>query len=77
MALAALGWVLADEPRRTRLLDLTGLTPDGLRAGLGDGSALAAVLDFLMNHEPDLIAAADALGLQPQDLATARERLTS
>jgi hypothetical protein len=33
LALAALGWVLQDESRAERLLALTGLTPDELRAG--------------------------------------------
>ena len=75
MALSALGWVLSDETRASRLLALTGLTPDELRAGLGDPALLVAVLDFLCAHEPDLVAAADALGVTPQDLVAARERL--
>jgi len=33
------------------------------------------VLDFLCAHEPDLIAAAEALGVEPQDLVAAGERL--
>jgi hypothetical protein len=33
------------------------------------------VLDFLCAHEPDLVAAADALGVAPQELAGARARL--
>jgi hypothetical protein len=37
---------------------------------------LGAVIEFLCAHEPDLIAAAAALGVEPQDLAAARERLT-
>jgi hypothetical protein len=73
--LAALGWVLADENRAGRLLALTGLTPDDLRAGLGDPGLLGAVLDFLAAHEPDLVAAAEALGVEPQDFASARGRL--
>ena len=36
---------------------------------------LIATLDFLMAHEPDLIAAADALGVAPQVLATAHHAL--
>ncbi|MBW8753080.1 MAG: DUF3572 domain-containing protein [Sphingomonadales bacterium] len=80
MALSALGWVLADGDRAGRLLALTGLTPEGLRGGLGDPAMLpgilGAVLDFLCAHEPDLVAAADALGVAPQDLAGARERLS-
>ena len=57
------------------MLALTGLTPEVLRGGLSDPAMLAAVLDFLCAHEPDLIAAADALGVTPQALAGARERL--
>ncbi len=75
LALAALGWVLADEDRAARLLDLTGMAPDDLRAQLGEPGTLAAVLDFLCGHEPDLIAAADALGVEPQLLAQARNAL--
>ncbi|MDR2856864.1 MAG: DUF3572 domain-containing protein [Novosphingobium sp.] len=75
LALSALGWVLGDGDRAARLLALTGLTPEALRGGLGDPSLLAAVLDFLCAHEPDLMAAADALGVSPQDLTGARDRL--
>ena len=75
LALGALGWVLADGPRADRLLALTGLTPEDLREGLGDAGVLGAVLDFLAAHEPDLVAAAEALGVEPQALMAARERL--
>ena len=75
LALQALVWVLADDDRAQRLLALTGLTPDALRAGVGDTSLLGAVLDFLCAHEPDLFSAADALGVAPATLAEARERL--
>lgn len=75
LALNALGWIIVDEERASRFLALTGLTPDELRASLGYPSTLAAVLDYLCGHEPDLIAAADALGCAPSELVTARERL--
>lgn len=77
LALAALGWVLEDGARADRLLALTGLTPDDLRDGLGDRAVLAAVLDFLAGHERDLLAAADALGVAPQELAGAAQRLAA
>ena len=54
---------------------LTGLTPDDLREGLGDAAVLGAVLDFLRAYEPDLVAAADALGVTPQELAAAAGEL--
>lgn len=75
IALGALGWILADEPRAERLLGMTGLTPDGLRATLGEPATLAAILGFLVAHEPDLVACADALGLEPQIIAAAAQRL--
>ena len=75
LALAALGWVLGDADRAGRLLALTGLTPDALREGLGDGAVLGAVIDFLGAHEPDLVAAAEALGVAPADLAAVGEKL--
>ena len=75
LALGALGWVLGDEGRAGRLLALTGLTADDLRAGLGDPAVLGAVLEFLSAHEPDLVAAAETLGVEPGELAAAKERL--
>lgn len=75
LALSALGWTLADESRAERLLALTGLGPDDLRARLGEHSLLAAVLGFLEAHEPDLVGAAQALGVSPSDLVEARRRL--
>ena len=62
LALAALGWVLESEERAARYLELTGLDPDSLRAGLADPMILASPLEFLANHEPDLIRAADQHG---------------
>ncbi|MEZ5696198.1 MAG: DUF3572 domain-containing protein [Sphingomonadaceae bacterium] len=75
LALKALGWVLADEQRAERLLSLTGLTPDVLREQLTDRGVLGAVLEFLANHDPDLLLAADALNVPPEKLIEAREKL--
>lgn len=75
LALGALGWVLGDGDRAERLLALTGLDADALRAGLGNPAVLRAVLEFLASHEPDLVAAAAALQVDPTQLMAARERL--
>ena len=75
LALAALGWTLADEGRAQRLLALTGLTPEDLRLRLGDPAVLAAVIRFLEAHEPDLVACAEALGVAPAALVEAGRRL--
>jgi hypothetical protein len=56
---------------------LTGLTPDALRAAVAEPATHRALLDFLCAHEPDLLAAADALGVEPGELAALRGRLAS
>ena len=77
LALQALGWVLQDEDRAQRLLSLTGLDPRQLRSGLEDPALLAALLGFLANHEPDLVACADAIGIAPDRLASTAQTLHS
>jgi hypothetical protein len=67
--------VLADDNRANRFLDLTGLTPEQLRAGVGTRDVQLSVLDFLCAHEPDLVAAAESLGIEPAAIAAAREEL--
>lgn len=77
LALEALGWALTDERRAERLLSLTGLTPERLRHGIGERGVQAAVLEFLANHEPDLVLAADALGTTPETLVAAHRSLSA
>ena len=75
LALGALGWTLSEDRRAGRLVALTGLTPAGMRERLEDRDFLAATLRFLEGHEPDLVGCADALGVTPAALVTAREAL--
>lgn len=75
LALGALGWILTDTDRASRMLALTGLTPDILRHDISEPATLAAVLSFLEAHEPNLIAAAEHIGASPQALVRARMEL--
>jgi hypothetical protein len=75
LALGALGWTLSEDARASRLLALTGITPDLLRERLEDRAFLAAVLRFLEGHEPDLVACAGELGVSPARLVAARAGL--
>ena len=75
LALSALAATLTDERRAKRFLELTGLSPDGIRARLGERSLLASTLAFLENHEPDLIDVAGAIGCKPEALIAARAEL--
>jgi hypothetical protein len=77
LALATLGWILQDGERAQRYLELTGLDPDSLRQGLDNPAVLASALDFLANHEPDLIRAAEALAVTPEELIAARQELSA
>ncbi|VVT04856.1 DUF3572 family protein [Erythrobacter sp. EC-HK427] len=76
IALGALGWILSEEARAQRFLDLTGLTPDGLRAALAEPATHRAVFEFLAAHEPDLLGAAAALGFAPETLVAAGQELS-
>ena len=75
LALGALGWILTDADRASRMLALTGLTPDVLRDGVSESATLAAIITFLESHEPDLIAAAEHIGVKPESLVRARAEL--
>ena len=75
MAFQALAWALMDETRAERLLSITGLTPEGLRASINERGTQAAILSFLEAHEPDLIACAAVIGVSPAVLVHARQEL--
>ena len=71
----ALAWTLAEQARADRMLALTGLSGNDLRERAMEPDMLAALLGFLEAYEPDLIACAEALDVQPADLVQAREAL--
>jgi hypothetical protein len=75
LALRALAWTLVEPDRAMRLLSVTGLEPHDLRARASDPTVLSAALGFLENHEPDLIACAESLGVKPEVLVRARMEL--
>ena len=75
MGLAALAATLGDERRAQRFLDLTGIDVEELRQRAGDPSLLVALLIFLEAHEPDLVAVAEAIAIQPKALVAVRHQL--
>jgi hypothetical protein len=77
LALQLVGWIVADSVRAERMLSLTGLDPADLRTSLTRPATLGALMDFVINHEPDLIACAQDLGVKPAELVAARGRLGS
>lgn len=77
LALVAVEWLMNDSVRAQRYLDFTGLDAEALRNGLTDNSVLGSVLEFLTNHEPDLIMAAEALAVTPEELVSAYQELAT
>ena len=72
LALGALTATLADQRLAERFLSLSGLTPPELRQRATDPALLAALLDFLEAHEPDLVRIAEQIGVKAADLVAAR-----
>jgi hypothetical protein len=77
LALNAFAWILAEDARASRFIALTGAEPAALAAQLGSPGFTSAVFTFLMAHEPDLVACAEALALKPEALAAHGARLNA
>lgn len=75
LLLDALGWVCADPARARRLLDVTGMSADHLRQAVDRPATLAAIGRFLADHEPDLVACANALNVGPGVIIAAANQL--
>lgn len=75
VGLQALVWTIGDADRASRLIAVTGLDPDDLRARAGEPAVLAAVIGYLESYEPDLVACASALDISPEALVAAHAAL--
>ena len=75
LALAALAATLGSERRAQRFVEMTGIGTDELRRRAAEPSLLAALLRFLEAYEPDLVAVAGELGVDPLDLVRARREI--
>ena len=70
-ALCAVSFILSEDALRDRFMALSGLSPDEIRENLQASGFLACVLEFLISHEPDLIAFAENAQIKPADIVTA------
>jgi hypothetical protein len=71
----ALAYIAGDGDLLDRFLALSGLDLEGLKARAQDPTLLGAVLDFLLAHEPDLLAFAADSQIKPESVAQARQKL--
>ena len=65
-AVAILGWLAGEPELLTRFLALTGVMPAEVRNAVNDPGFLAGLIDFLMSHEPTLLAFSEATGIRPE-----------
>ncbi len=65
LAASALSWIAQDPDRLGRFLAMCGVGPAEIRERVSDPSFMGGVLDFLLNHEPDLIEFAEWAGVEP------------
>lgn len=74
-AVAVLTWLASEPEMLGRFLSLTGMRADTLRDSANDPGFYLALLDFLMNHEPTLIAYCEATGTPPERVVVAHRAL--
>ncbi|CAG1011012.1 MAG: DUF3572 domain-containing protein [Rhizobiaceae bacterium] len=75
VGIRALAFVAGDPDRLPRFLSITGIDAGRIRQAAGEPGFLAGVLDFVLAHEPTVIAFAETSGLDPSSLAAARRAL--
>ncbi len=71
VALRAFAFIMENDDLRERFLALTGLDVENLKTTLSTPATLASILEFLIGHEPDLVEAANAQKLNPEQLVAA------
>ena len=75
-AVAILGWLAGEPDLISRFLALTGVAPSEVRNAVNDPGFLAGLVDFLMSHEPTLLAFSAATGIKPEAVVEAHAILS-
>ncbi len=75
-AVAILGWLAGEPELLSRFLALTGVAPSDVRNAANDPGFLAGIVDFLMSHEPDLLAFCEATETKPEAVVHAHAVLS-
>ena len=68
---AILGWLASEPDMLGRFLALSGVQPNQLRNAVNDPGFLSGMIDFLMQHEPTLMAFCEATTTKPEAVAAA------
>jgi hypothetical protein len=75
LAIQALAFIAEQPEQLTRLLNMTGIAPEQMRAASRQPGFLAGILEHMLGDESLLIAFADSAGIDPADIGRARSAL--
>ncbi len=75
VAVTVLGWIAQEPDILARFLNLSGLNAAQIRLQSQDPAFLLGVLDFIMGHEPTLMACCDATQMKPEAVNRAWQQL--
>jgi len=75
LAIGALGFIAGDPEQLGHFLALSGIGPDSLRAAAGEPNFLLGVLEHVTGDEALLVAFAGHNGIDPTEVARARDVL--
>jgi hypothetical protein len=75
LAVQALGFIAEDPERLNGFLSVTGVEPGAIRNAASEPGFLAGVLEHMLGDETLLIAFADSAGIDPAEIARARNAL--
>lgn len=76
IAVSALAWLAQDAQRFEPFLTASGIAPEAIRAAAAEPGFLGGVLDFLMAHEPLLLAFCADGGMRPEEVTGAAALLS-
>ena len=71
VGLQAVSYVISEDTLRDRFMAVSGVDSESIRERLSEPDFLVSVLDFLIQHEPDLIDFAESSKLPPEQVVGA------
>lgn len=71
VALRAAAFIFSEDELRDRFVALSGVGVEDIRARIEEQAFLASLLEFLMGHEPDLMAFASYSDEKPDTIVKA------
>lgn len=76
VAISILGWLASEPELLGRFMALSGIDASSMRNAANDPGFLAGLVDFLMNHEPTLVAFCEATDTPPEAVVRAHHTLS-